>query len=568
MNEVLSDPGPLIPIRRTSEELDDWTVSPSQIEKVTCERAYAFRYVARMESPTNASAETGSATHTVLEEYLKDGTLPDQSSKVGEIATAGLHLLPPPGTTEIERTITFASPITGIWYTGRVDYSYRSPTTQRMVVGDHKTTSDFKWMKTENVLRKDPQALVYAAHSLLETGEDSVELEWTYYRTRGAPQSRQIRVILTAKEVQDAFPAVEERAKIALRILRETTSDTILDLPPNLDMCSAFGGCPYQHVCNISISERLQSHMNSLPPNPSILLPPGVAPAPPAPIPQPTQDLMARLQGMSQTPALPQVGGGLSVLEQLRARAAEGATPPPVAPPAPVAPPVVIAPPVVVPAPPAPVAAPTPQPGTWFQHTDGQVYYPHPDGTFYSVDQVRASGGKDMHGAIIPGSEIFASPLGAPGPVNPPEQSVPTVPAAPAPPPLPKAGPGRPKKSAVVPPPVAPNPAPFGAPAAPTAEGKPIRILLIDASLSGGSAEEAENLFFAPSRHALNAQQNVSDYRTMEYGKGAGLFCAGVNALLCSSGPWDIVTVDTRSYDAQQALSLLIAASQYVIRGR
>lgn len=479
-----------------------WGVSPTQVDTWdSCERKWAWKYIGKAETPQNASAALGSRVHNLLETYLLHGTLPDQSTREGEIATAGLHLLPEPPIARAERTIGFYSP-NGYRFTGKVDYEYPPVPEPDLefqywwTIGDHKTTSDFKWAKTEEILREDPQALVYAAASLLETGDDCVNLEWTYYRTRGSAQARQVSLTMTAEHVAERFPRLEKIAE-KIHLALATVTDP-LTLSANTDTCEKYGGCPYQHLCNISLAERWQSHMSNMPPVPPpfpqapapVAQAPAAAPAAPlAPLAPDTAALMARLQAAAAAPA--PAPAPMSVLEQLRANQAAAAgqapqapapvySPPPAAPqaPAPVysPPPVVQAPVPQAPppmAPPAPVvqappvyAAPTPAAGTWYAAADNSPIYPCACGHQGTAPEITAAGGKCPRCQTpVPGASIFCEGIQAA--INPPEGSLPPpvpAPVAPAPvqapaptptapaalpptPTAPKAGPGRPAGS-------------------------------------------------------------------------------------------------------------------------
>ena len=164
-----------------------WPVSPSQCETVTqCPRKWGLKYIAKMSEPQKGSAQLGEKCHKQAEDYLLSGTLPDQTTLEGQIITSGLHHLPMPPlpAEDVERKFTFTSP-GGIVYSGRGDFRYRVMDAET-VIADHKTTSDFKWAKSEETLRKDPQAIIYAAEALSDNDDPGVQLRWVYYLTTGS----------------------------------------------------------------------------------------------------------------------------------------------------------------------------------------------------------------------------------------------------------------------------------------------------------------------------------------------------------------------------------------------
>lgn len=328
----------------------EWSVSPSQLEKFDsdregCNRKWGFDYIGGHKQPQAASAALGEGTHHVLEAYLEKGELPDQNTREGQIATAGLHLLPDPlsptiSHLSVEGKINFRSEA-GHLYGGRVDFQYWEHVdgAWRYVIGDHKTTSNWRWMKHPDKLQDDTQALIYAKSVLVEYPQlDSVTLRWIYYITRGAPQARESSLTLTREQVEHKFQRIERVAeKVHLAIA--TVTDP-LQLEPNTNACERFGGCPYRHLCTeitpISISERFQSYMN-LPGLPGLPgLPSLPAAAPPA-IPAETAALLAQLQAQqvqqaavpTPPPAQPSILQALQTLQAAAPVALPVAPPPP-----------------------------------------------------------------------------------------------------------------------------------------------------------------------------------------------------------------------------------------------
>lgn len=452
---------------KRSKDPETWAVSPSQIETFDdtrdgCNRKWALNYIGDEPKVSSSSAELGSRVHKILEEYLEHGTLPDQTTREGEIATSGIHLLPEPGLAIVEDTIGFIAP-SGVRFTGRSDFTYLSPNIYTweggafnpLVIGDHKTTGDFRWMKTADILRNDPQALIYAADSLLKTGDPAVELHWVYYRTRGAPQARETRVTLTVGDIQEKFPRLDDIAHKIKHTLATYTPETVMQVPANTDACEKYGGCPYRHICNISFGERERKRDPSMnqpfmpPPLPSL-------PSPPA-LPADTSALIAQLQAAANAP--PPAPPQPSAVDALRARQAAMQAPPAVAVPSPVAPPpaapaLPILPPIAAPVIPEPIAS-------WYghpadpnvivygcvcgTHSLAQSLSVRPDGEKICPNCNRVAEG--WRAAMFPPSAAppvvhvpFQAPLPAafvaPAvPINPPEatQAQPPPPAVPAP---------------------------------------------------------------------------------------------------------------------------------------
>lgn len=468
----------------------EWVVSPSQIEtwdetREGCNRKWGWRYIAGIKAEPTGSAQLGSSVHAMLERYLQFGELPDQSTREGQIASAGLHLLPEPSKSIIvEDEFTFRSPA-GFLYGGRVDFQYHLPGGFQgsgppvWVVGDHKTTGDFKWMKTPDKLQHDPQAIIYGANSLLLSGDDQVALHWVYYRTRGTPKAEESTLTLTVSEIQDRFQRldnVSEKIHKALKVITDP-----LDLPANLDACRKFGGCPYQHLCassnggTISLGDSYRSYMSNLPQIPQMPPMPGVPAAPAAApsIPADTQALLAQLAALQAAPPAPSAPPPPVVPDVLaQLRAAQAAPAVPQAPPVPPMPPQVNTVPLAPQAFPVPVAPPAPAPGVWadpatmgkpefFQYTCscGHQVYGSQLPSFAASHDGKAC---PKCGAYIAGSGMILAGLtqaiNAPEVAQvapaPPPVAAPTPPAGPPPNPeveKPKTrGPGRPKKETTV----------------------------------------------------------------------------------------------------------------------
>lgn len=351
----------------------DWVLSASQLETFSsCQRKWAWEKIAGFKPGDTTSTALGGRVHKILEDYLNYGILPDQSSREGQIATQGLHLIPQPRTAgmTVEFEFRFQSP-RGNMYTGRKDYIVRTPGAWP-VVGDHKTTSDWKWCKDSDDLRTNIQAIIYAADELLRSQGAAVDLEWIYYPTKVKADARKVSLRMLAPEVEQGFQAIDDLADQIHQVRATIDADHILDLPPTLESCEKYGGCPHRFRCNFTPQGRLsavmasqgkddQSIMSNLPP-----------------LPQGSQDLMARLAAQAGQPTAAAPPSAPSPLDLLRARQPTAAAPPPAYQPPPSLP-SAAAPPQVQqvyqpPPPPAyqppPVAAPPPtglpsMPGTY-----------------------------------------------------------------------------------------------------------------------------------------------------------------------------------------------------------
>lgn len=224
-----------------------------------CRRKWAWQKIAGIQTPPNASASLGLEVHKQLETYLEGGSF-DFTKEAGEIAASGVEHLPRPETLGMrcEEGFAFESPA-GHEYMGYKDVEI---TCEEPIVIDHKTTSDLKWQKTEEQLRKDPQAVLYAVDAFRKNPHaKTVHLKWIYYQTRGTRKSRVTHLRVLPEDLLSPFQAIEEQANEMAAIY--ATVKNPLDLPPSIDHCSAYGGCPFQAHCNLSPFEKLRSIMST-----------------------------------------------------------------------------------------------------------------------------------------------------------------------------------------------------------------------------------------------------------------------------------------------------------------
>lgn len=271
-------------------------VSASQISTAgLCLRKWGIEKLDGVKSPPGKYAERGLGVHGVLEGWLDKGEPIDPDTEYGKIAAPGLKFLPPPGTGLVEQQFELRTG-TAI-YKGLFDL-YEPPQAAvegqeaafpevvvKSVVTDHKTTSDFKWMKLPEDLRKDPQANIYAAAAAAMGAQEHthVELNWIYYRANASkPGARKVQLhvlpegmtvperpadvrpehygAMSYGELGERFDAVEQMASVLLDARRQGVRGA--DLEYNPEACNAFGGCPFRGVqCQLSMGQLIRGHM-------------------------------------------------------------------------------------------------------------------------------------------------------------------------------------------------------------------------------------------------------------------------------------------------------------------
>lgn len=124
----------------------------------------------------------------------------------------------------------------------------------QLVVGDHKTSiNPYKYAKSEAQLREDLQAQLYAYAAMYKTGENSVLAHWHWLpRNRCAfPASKAIvtEVLFTREELEEVAKKYCRLGKTLLGLDQRPTPGWVQDPWAMLDVCEAFGGCPYYERC-------------------------------------------------------------------------------------------------------------------------------------------------------------------------------------------------------------------------------------------------------------------------------------------------------------------------------
>lgn len=234
-------------------------VSASQINTwIDCARKWGFEKVEGIRSSSPA-AELGKQVHDILE-AAQNGIAIDQTTKPGLIASAHAKEMPAGALTEFDievwlrdRVLDLSNPAFpktidgGCVLVGRVDRLWHDGST--VVIDDHKTTSDFKWAKTEDELRRDPQFLSYATWVIQKFGVDRVRGRWLYYHTRQPPRGKIVEVIATSDEILENFVKYVLLHGLAIEQTRRSFNN-IKHLPINQAACGNYGGCKHAAYCD------------------------------------------------------------------------------------------------------------------------------------------------------------------------------------------------------------------------------------------------------------------------------------------------------------------------------
>ncbi len=235
-------------------------VSASQITMYReCPRKWAWRYIAGLKTPTHPAAALGiEVDDTQLQPYLREGRPLDLSRESGLIAEPGLVYLPKGPGLEVQKHFTFGSPTSEAFgFQGYIDLwmpkGGMPDTGDLPTVVDFKTTGNWKYAKTADDLRKDVQAQLYATWAMWSTGARVVDLVWIYFATRGPRKAKRVHLRVVGDDVGDQFAAINATA-VEMFEVRQTCTDP-LTLKPSVEMCEAYGGCPFRANCKLSPGE-------------------------------------------------------------------------------------------------------------------------------------------------------------------------------------------------------------------------------------------------------------------------------------------------------------------------
>jgi len=297
--------------------------SASQISKYReCARKWGWQYLAKIPQPPSGAAQLGiSVDDGQLQPYLRDGREFDYSKPDGSgyIAASALAYLPPPKSPglEVQKHFVLPAPSGQFGYQGYIDLWL--PNGKHMpweawgdtyhgddapVVADFKTKSNLAYALDKDGLAVDVQAQLYAAWAMHATRAPAVDLVWINMQSRGARKVKRVHLRVHQDHVAGQFAAIDTTANAMFDVRQAApsapsdapaTTEYVLGLKPNWNMCEAYGGCPYFSRCN---------------PSPSDLLSLPTAPATPAtpefPMPS-TADMLANLRaraaGQAAAPA-------------------------------------------------------------------------------------------------------------------------------------------------------------------------------------------------------------------------------------------------------------------------
>jgi hypothetical protein len=276
---------------RTGKKLVAWTqVSPSQIENyVKCKRAWFFKSVARVPEPQKGHQALGTSFHLIMEKVPKGLSWPSREdtnateeewAKANQMANQALPLLPvEPSHIGIKREwgISLETYQGGPIMKGYMDLAippgigwpaFLIPANEA-IIGDYKTLSDFRYMKTPEELANSIQMMSYAKWAITDWPSglvgptdplpDHVRLLHIYARTKGPFGRSSIR----HESAVVSVPEINSFWDKTLDIIREmqstasacTNADDVEATGALTGHCEAYGGCHFRDKCGLAPKE-------------------------------------------------------------------------------------------------------------------------------------------------------------------------------------------------------------------------------------------------------------------------------------------------------------------------
>lgn len=251
------------PKRKTSpEELGEgeWFYSASQIDTFRdCRRKWAINYIFGYPKKRNKYAAAGDRIHGKLEDYLAFGRIGDHEMDDDvKIILPGLKHLPRPGTAHVEQHFDIMLPGLGA-ITGFIDFEHLGDD-GIPVVGDHKTTSNFKWAMDEQELKQNVQSVIYAVRTMEKYGVDRTRNRWIYYlRNPKKPRAKPVEATMELADVAKHWESVLGSVK-EMKALHDAEPQDVKDVPFDSTACDKYGGCPFKGtICKLSPADSLRS---------------------------------------------------------------------------------------------------------------------------------------------------------------------------------------------------------------------------------------------------------------------------------------------------------------------
>jgi len=265
-------------------------VSPSQIENYSkCPRSWYFKSILKVPEKQKGHQTLGEAFHLIMEKVPQGLSWPNHADvdaspedweKAEAMAKQALPLLPV--SDKIEREAGFRLPTyeNGPTMIGYLDLgipngigwpSLLIPTNEA-IVGDYKTLSDFRYMKTPQELADSIQMMTYAKwaiepwpsgfHRESDIIPDTVRLLHLYARTKPPFTRASIRhesALVSHEEINTRWEKTLDIVREMQQVSACTNSDDVEARGALNGHCEAYGGCTFRDKCGIAKSSGIKT---------------------------------------------------------------------------------------------------------------------------------------------------------------------------------------------------------------------------------------------------------------------------------------------------------------------
>lgn len=242
-------PAPLERARtRAYDRATGWHhLSASQFKQFReCARRWWWQTVQGVSVPSSAAMRLGTSTHSELEAWGDTGAEPTHPSAKRAVRLVP-EAAPGAGARLVETPLEAPSIVlAGVPVLGYVDLYVPA----RPLVVDWKTTSAVRWMKSEDELRVDPQAILYGEWATRREGVAGAAVAFVYALTRGAPGADRRDVWMSRALLDTGMAGLERDAQEMVRLAREAPGpEHLAAVPATWDACNQYGGCPHRGRC-------------------------------------------------------------------------------------------------------------------------------------------------------------------------------------------------------------------------------------------------------------------------------------------------------------------------------
>ena len=248
----------------TESAIIQW--SPSKIKTHRdCNRKMFGEYVEGWKPEQGPGAALGDDCHELWGLFLVEDIFPAEDAKdewsqenkkrAVKVAIALLPELPDGGTVAAKDIEMWARlPAGDRMCRGRIDWLEILDEVNRILrVNDFKTTSNLGYAHTERSLRKDPQAIMYAAYCILKLGAEKVVVRFMYVCTVSPYHTKMVETTFTAEDILGWDGTIGVWNKLIeedMEVMAETVElESFADVEPSPGACGKYGGCDYRTKC-------------------------------------------------------------------------------------------------------------------------------------------------------------------------------------------------------------------------------------------------------------------------------------------------------------------------------